>query len=210
MSDLGLGRLPKGRHSLTRQEVADAQRLRLAIGMADAMREKGYVGTPVAEILKRAGVSRETFYQLYDDKLACFLDALDLIGLVLIGQLANALDGPGEPLERAEHAIEQYLGTIADNPAFARLFLVEVHAAGPVAMQRRADLQAFLVDALSDLLGARTQRAKFACQAYVAAIASLVTIPVATGDRDAIDALRKPLRQYLRALVEDGPIGPRQ
>jgi len=92
VSDLGLGRLPKGRHSLTRQEVADAQRLRLAIGKADAMREKGYVGTPVAEILKRAGVSRETFYQLYEDKLACFLDALDLIGAVLIGQLATAFD----------------------------------------------------------------------------------------------------------------------
>jgi hypothetical protein len=76
-------------------------------------------------------------------------------------------------------------------------------------MQRRADLQAFLVDALSDLLGARTRAAKFACQAYVAAIASLVTIPVATGDRDGVAALRRPLIQHLRALVEGGPIGSR-
>jgi len=202
MADVSLAPLPKGRHSLTRQQVTDAQRLRLAIGMADAMCESGYVGTPVAAILKRAGVSRETFYQLYDDKLACFLDALDLVGALLIDRLAAALAGPGEPLELAERAVVQYLATIAENPAFARLYLVEVHAAGPAAMKRRAELQSFLVDGLAGLLGARTKAARFACQAYVAAIASLVTLPMATGDLQAVAALRRPLVEHLRALVE--------
>jgi AcrR family transcriptional regulator len=212
VSDLGVRRLPKGRHSLTRQQVADAQRLRLAVGLAEAMREKGYVGTPVAEILKRAGVSRETFYQLYDDKLACFLDALDLVGAVLAHQMGAALGrrtGPGDPLERAERAIDAYLAAIAENPAFARLYLVEVHAAGPEAMKRRAELQASLVDGLAKLLGARTEAARFACQAYIAAIASLVTLPIVTGDLDALHALRRPLVTHLRALVDDGPIGRR-
>ena len=205
MADLTLAPLPKGRHSLTREQVADAQRLRLAVAMADAMVEGGYVGTPVAAILKRAGVSRETFYQLYDDKLACFLDALDLAGEVLVTQLAGTAGGTGDPLTRAERAIEQYLATIVEHAAFARLFLVEVHAAGPVAMRRRADLQARVVDALADLVGARTQAARFACQAFVAAIASLVTLPIATGDLDAVAALRRPLVELLRTqLVNQG------
>ena len=206
MADVALA-LPKGRHSLSRQQVADAQRLRLAIGMADAMVEGGYVGTPVAAVLKRAGVSRETFYQLYRDKLACFLDALDLAGAVLLAELAEVLDHPGEPLDRAERAVDQYLATIVEHPAFARLYLVEVHAAGPVAMQRRADLQAQVVDALADLLGAKTQSARFACRAFVAAIASLVTVPVATGDLEAVRALRRPLVGHLRGLVDGGVIG---
>lgn len=207
MGDLEVARLPKGRHALTRQQVADAQRLRLAVAMADAMAESGYVGTPVAAILKRAGVSRETFYQLYDDKLACFLDALDLAGAVLTVQLAGITDRPGEPLERAEQAVRQYLATLVEHPAFARLYLVEVQAAGPLAMQRRAELQDQIVEALTELLGARTAVGQFACRAYVAAIASLVTVPIATGELAAVAELRLSLVAHLRALVRSGVIG---
>ena len=195
-----LGRLPKGRHSLTREQVAEAQRLRLAVALAEAMTEQGYVGTPVAEILRRAGVSRQTFYELYDDKLACFLDALDLVGAVLLSELASVLEGGQPPHERVERAIVRYLDTITRNPAFARLYLVEVHAAGPAALHRRAALQEQIVDSLAALLGARTPAGHFACRAYVAAISSLVTVPLATGDLAGIAALRDPLIEHLRRL----------
>ena len=208
--DAALGPLPKGRHSLSRQQVADAQRLRLAVAMADALTEGGYVDTPVAAILTRAGVSRETFYQLYDDKLACFLEALDLAGAVLLSELTAAIDGPGTPLARAERAVHRYLDTITGHPAFARLYLVEVHAAGPVAMRIRAELQAAVVQGFVDLFGARSAAARFACQMYVAGIVSLVTVPLATGDLAAVDALRKPLVDHLRRLVRDGAIGRRR
>jgi AcrR family transcriptional regulator len=202
VADPNLTALPKGRHSLTREQVADAQRLRLAVAMAEAMADSGYVGTPVAAVLQRAGVSRQTFYELYDGKLACFLDALDLVGEVLVVQLAGSLGRSGEPIDQAARAVEQYLETLVDQPAFARLFLVEVHAAGPAAMQRRAELQARVVDALAELFRVRTRRGRFACQAYVAAIASLVTVPLATGDTAAIRALRRPLIDHLRLLAE--------
>jgi AcrR family transcriptional regulator len=199
--EIAFAPLPKGRHSLTREQVAEAQRLRLAIAMADAMAEHGYVGTSVAAVLKRAGVSRETFYQLYDDKLACFLDALDFVGGVLVAELGSALGGHGAPLVRAGRAVERYLDTIADHPALARLFLVEVHAAGVEAMRRRADLQEQVVVALADLLGARSAESRFACRAFVAATASLVTVPIVTGDRAAIRALRRPLVDHLARLA---------
>jgi AcrR family transcriptional regulator len=185
---------------LTREQVAEAQRLRLIVAMADAMAVHGYVGTPVAAVLKRAGVSRETFYQLYDDKLACFLDALDVVGEVLLAELTAALDGPGTPLERSTRAVERYLDTIVDHAAFARLYLVEVHAAGAEAMQRRARLQEQVVDAFATLLGARSARRRFACRAFVAAISSLVTVPIVSGDRAAVEALRRPLLDLLRGL----------
>lgn len=199
--------LPKGRHSLTREQVAEAQRLRLAVAMADAMHEAGYVGTPVAAVLKRAGVSRETFYQLYDGKLGCFLDALDLVGAVLATELAAVVGGPGEPLERAERGIARYLDTVVEHPAFARLFVVEAHAAGPDAVRRRADWQARLADGLADLFGTRDEAARFALQAYVGAVASLVTVPLVSGDVAAVSALRGPLVTLLRSLVEGRPAG---
>lgn len=50
-----------------------------------------------------------------------------------------------------------------------------------------------MVEALADLLGAETADDRFACEAYVAAVSALVTLPVVTGDVDAIRALRDPL-----------------
>lgn len=202
-----LSPLPKGRHSLSREQVADAQRIRLAIALAEAMAEQGYVGTPVAAVLRRARVSRETFYQLYPDKLACFLDALDFVGGILVAELAAALDSPGEPLDRAGRAVARYLDTIVEHAAFARLFLVEVHAAGPEAIGRRAALQEQVVDALAGMLDARTPAQSFACRAFVAAIGALVTQPIVAGDAAAIRALRAPLVDHLRWIAAGQPPG---
>lgn len=199
--------LPRGRHSLSRRQVEESQRLRLAVALAEAMVEKGYVGTPVAAVLRRAGVSRQTFYELYDDKQACFLDALDLAGAVLTAELGDTIGGAGEPLDRAERAVGQYLDLIVANPAFARLYLVEVHAAGATALRRRAELQSSLTDSLAALLGARSRRARFACQSFIAATSALVTVPVVTGDLEAVAALRRPLTDHLRALVDAGIVG---
>lgn len=195
-------RLPRGRHHLTRDEVEQSQRLRLAVATADALAENGYANTSVAAILDRAGVSRQTFYQLYRNKLDCFLDTLDLVGTVLVDQLSAAMTAAGgTPVERAGAAVEQYLLTIAGNLPFARLYIVEVHAAGPAALVRRAELQRRVVDALADLLGATTVEERFACEAYVAAVSALVTLPVATGDGDAVRALRDPLTAQLRRIT---------
>ncbi len=200
MDDWSLTPLPKGRHRLSRQQVQDAQRIRLAVAMAEEMAESGYVGTPVAAVLKRSGVSRQTFYELYADKHACFLDALDLVGAVLLADLRLALPA-GDALARAHAAVDAYLDALGRHRAFARLYLVEVHAAGEEAMARRAALQDQVVDGLADVLGATSPEARFACRAYVAAVASLVTLPVATGDRAGLDDLRAPLLGLLADLV---------
>lgn len=193
--------LPRGRHNLSRDEVERSQRLRLAMAMADACAEAGFVDTSVKAVLERAGVSRLTFYELYDGKLDCFLEALDLVGNVLLAQLRRAVDTAGSPLDRATGAIDQYLDAIVDNLPFARLYIVEVHAAGPAALTRRAALQTQVVDVVADLFGAEDAEGRFACEAYVAAVSALVTLPVATGDIEAIRALRDPLVSLMGRLV---------
>ena len=196
--------LPRGRHGLSREQVEVDQRLRIFIGMAEAMWANGYVGTPVADIIKRAGVSRETFYQLYPDKLASFLAAFDLVGEVLLERLQTSLAGPGEPIQRFERAVEAYLDTLASEPGYARLFLVEVHAAGPEAMARRAVIQRRIVDALVELLGVRSEAGRFTCQMLVAAVSAMVTGPLAAGDLDALRALAPPILDHVRRLDASG------
>lgn len=208
MADAPAGTLPRGRHGLTREQVAEAQRLRLVVAMAEALEADGYVGTSVASVLRRARVSRETFYELYADKQACFLDALDVVGEVLLAELAASVARPGDRAALAERAIERYLTTIVEQPAFARLYLVEVHAAGPEAMARRAVLQERVTVRFAALLGARTAAQRFAVRTFVGGVSALVATPLAAGDVDAVTALRRPLAMHLRTLLAAGVVGP--
>ena len=131
-------------------------------------------------------------------------DGIDLVGEVLVGQLGTSLqDSERSPIDQAISSLDRYLDAIATHRAFARLFVVEAHAAGPRALLRRAELQAVVVDALVDLLAARDANARFACEAFVAAVSALVTLPLATGDVDALRALRNPLVGRLRALADE-------
>jgi hypothetical protein len=86
-----------------------------------------------------------------------------------------------------------YLDSLVTAPALARTFLVEVYGAGPDAVRRRAAVLDRFADLFAELLDARDGERRFACDAYVAAISSMVTMRVATGETDDLPALREPL-----------------
>jgi AcrR family transcriptional regulator len=194
--------LPRGRHGLSREQVAASQRSRLFLAMAEAMADKGYAATSVADVLARAGESRETYYQQFSSKLECFVGAYDAAGELLSAWLDDVLGVDGPPLARFDRALAAYLDALASHLPFARLFLVEVYAAGPAAFDRRAVIQRRFADGLATLLGARDDDARFACEALVAAISSLVTGPIVRGDAEALRALHGPLVTLVHNALE--------
>lgn len=68
-------KLTGGPHGIPRAVVADVQRGRLLDATAEVVAESGYLTATVHMILKRAGISRRTFYELFKDKEDCFLQA---------------------------------------------------------------------------------------------------------------------------------------
>ena len=191
MPDRTAEQLPKGRHGLSREEVESSQRLRILLGMAEAMRDQGFVDTTVADVITRAGVSRESFYRLFASKGACFAAAFDQAAEILLQRLAAA-----------ERAITAYLEALAAEPAWARLFIVEVHAAGPEALRRRFALQDRFVDALAALLGLDSPDDRFTAQVVVAAMSAMVTRPLLDDDLDALRALGPPMVDHLRRVLQ--------
>ncbi len=197
MSRSAVTRLPRGRHGLSRAEVEADQRIRIITGLAESVRTKGYLDTSIASIIKTAGVSRETFYQLFDSKLDCYLNAFDFMADLLLGHLERVSDTPGKPIERFEAALGAYLEALALEPGFARLLLVEVFAAGPEAMQRREQIQVQFEEAVMGLLELDDSE-RFAVRMLVASVATMVTGPLVAGDPDSLLELREPVLREVR------------
>jgi AcrR family transcriptional regulator len=197
-------RLPRGRHDLSRTEVEADQRLRILIGIAEAMADGGYANTAVAAVLARAGVSRETYYRLFSDKLDGFLAAFDLVSELLLAEMTTALDEPGTPLERVDGALTRYLATIAAHRPYARLFLIEAYAAGAEAIRRRQAVQQRIVAQLIEVLGTRSTAGRFACQSIVASVSSLIVAPIVEDDPAAILAIGPAVSEHLRGLHAAG------
>ena len=200
------GILPRGRHGLSREEVEASQRARIMLALAEAMAEKGYAATSVADVLKRARVSRETFYEHHDSKLDCFLQTFDAAAAVLQASIGEALGGGtegrrGDRGALLERAIGAYLDVLLAQPAFARLFLVESYAAGAAAIERRATVQARFADALLGMAGRSSEEDRIAAQALVAFIGTSVTMPLARNDLAALAALRPALITAARVLL---------
>jgi AcrR family transcriptional regulator len=133
--------LPRGPHGLERDVVLASQRGRMLGAMAEAVAGKGYAGTTVADVVSGAGVSRKTFYEHFRDKEECFLAAFDTgVDLLLETILGARPEDGGDWVGLMRARTRAYLDTLASEPAFARTFLIEVFAAGPRALERRADV----------------------------------------------------------------------
>jgi AcrR family transcriptional regulator len=129
-ADLRKWRLPRGRHGLPRELVTRSQRERLLAAVVRATAAKGYNATTVADILEEAGVGRETFYELFDDKRACALTAHGLLADDLAEKVRAAFLDPGEWPERVRRALAATLEWFAADPAAARFMLVELASMG--------------------------------------------------------------------------------
>ncbi len=123
-------RLPRGRHGLPREFVAQNQRERLLAALAECLEEKGYERTTVASIGKRAGVSKSDFYKQFESKDACFIAAYDgaveRIRVTVKEACAERKDWGSGVLS----ALDALLQLFETEPAQAQLVLVEGLRAG--------------------------------------------------------------------------------
>jgi AcrR family transcriptional regulator len=107
--------------------------------MLEVVADKGYGDATIADVIRVAGVSRKTYYELFDDKDGCFLAAYDQAiseMLEIVGSAFGAdVDAPWT--DRIRAGLDAQLRFLADNPATARCVVVEVLAAGPKALARR-------------------------------------------------------------------------
>src|SRR6516162_935934 len=82
--------LPRGRSRLPEPAVQASQRDRLPRATVAAVAQKGYASVTVADIVRRARVSRAAFYLHFRGREECFLAATRRGGQLLSGYVVEA------------------------------------------------------------------------------------------------------------------------
>jgi AcrR family transcriptional regulator len=129
--------LPRGRHNLSRDDVLDSQRTRLIRAMLDSVAEQGYLATTVGDVVAAARCSRNAFYELFEDKEACYIAASDETGAQMLKALVEAAQEEESWLDALRRGTRSYLRWWVDNPRYAAAYLVDLPTAGRRALEQR-------------------------------------------------------------------------
>ncbi|MEZ0109859.1 AcrR family transcriptional regulator [Catenulispora sp. EB89] len=200
--------LPRGNHGLSREDVSAAQRGRLLNGMLEVVAESGYAAATVGAVLSRAHISRQTFYEHFTDKQDCFLAAFDRSADNFARLIEQSLGSPGDPaLVRLDRIMEAYLGALAGNPTNARVFMIEIYAAGyPAVTRRLARAEAFAMNLAQAVTIGRRWRGGldplFVARSVTGAVGGLVTERINAGEVAALPELRPQIVALVGALLE--------
>lgn len=131
-----------------RLQVAGVQRARILSAMSVVCVERGVANVTVADIVERAGVSRRTFYELFDDCESCLLQTLEAAASRITERVVAAYDPEAPWRERIRTSLGALLAFLDEEPAIGRMLIVESHAAGADAEAIRSRLLAHVIAAV--------------------------------------------------------------
>jgi len=190
------------------------QRERILMAARDVFATRRYGGAAVEDIVARARVSRTTFYMFFENKEQCLLAVhrvgLERIGTAVIAAAARSAEQGLAPPALIRAEVRAVLGAYAEDPAMARILLIEIVGATPAA--ERAHVRARGVAA--SIIQARLEQYSFwrrrspahrriASLATMAAIGEAIGDLVTTGRISEWESLVGPLSEFIgRALID--------
>jgi AcrR family transcriptional regulator len=186
------GRFPAGVRTLPGDLVKAVQRERLLAAMIEVVTEVGYNTLTVQNVLTRAGISRPTFYEQFEDKEDCFLAAFDAAA----GRMREHIEAAAAeaaPGWRAQlrGGIAGLLRFIDEEPAEARTVIVEARASSAAGLQRRDGLLDHFAACIDALVREDLDQVPSAIAAagVVGGIESVLYARMQKGETENLDAL---------------------
>jgi len=110
----------------------------MLLAIAHAVAEEGYPAVSVADVLKRARVSRATFYEHFSSKEECFAHAYETAADVLAAQVVEHAGIGTDLFSALRRGMNAYCAVLSNDLSVARALILEIDGAPPAIRQRRA------------------------------------------------------------------------
>ncbi len=145
--DVG-ARAPHAYNGATRAQLADLQRARILSAMFEVVTERGAGNVTVAHVTERSGVSRRTFYELFEDREGCFLAAFEQALEFASERVLPACESQGRWRERIRAALSALLMFLDEEPVVGQLLIVESLSGAAATLERRRQAIARITSAI--------------------------------------------------------------
>jgi AcrR family transcriptional regulator len=139
---------------LPADEVAADQRRRLIDAMVDMALAKGYTSTTVADLIGRSGVSRKTFYALFEDREDLLVSSFEDVSDAAYQEAREAAQRTGGPTRQLEALMRRLCRLSRERPGLVALTTFEIGAAAPIGLHLREKLLYRYGDLIQECLAA--------------------------------------------------------
>jgi AcrR family transcriptional regulator/DNA-binding MarR family transcriptional regulator len=145
----GAGRRP-GAEVHPRERVSEVQRARMLMAARQVVAEAGYARMSVERVVARAGVSRKTFYDLFENREDCFIEAFDDAIERMAAIVREAYESEQGWRGQMRAGLAALLGVLDDEPELRTVCVVEALAAGPRVLDHRTRVLRTLIAAVDE------------------------------------------------------------
>jgi AcrR family transcriptional regulator len=174
-------------HGLDADAVARHQRARLREATIELVVRRGYHAVRVSDVIGLAHVSRPTFYALYPDKEACFLDAYDETSRRVTRTVADAYRRSRHPQGPVRAAMGTFLELAAAEPDTIA-FLIYGGLGGSRGLERYNRAFLALVRRLRGRSAAPAAADDLTIRAVLGGVREVVAIRLRRGEAEGLPA----------------------
>jgi AcrR family transcriptional regulator len=104
--------------------------------MLECVGREGYEATTVPQVVATARVSRNAFYELFEDKADCFIAVCDQTSQELLGELVELVSEPSW-IEATREGARRYLLWWQERPTISSAYLLSLPTVGERALRQR-------------------------------------------------------------------------
>jgi AcrR family transcriptional regulator len=169
---------------------------RILLGVCDAVYDKGYAATTLADVAARAATSIRTFYAHYESKEEAFVDAVDLAQVQSYAAVLTASRRAPDWPHAVRAGLTALCNYFAAEPPLAEAVIVEVHAAGEQALRRHEESTAAIGRLLEPGYEVAPKTPPVAAEAIGGAIDTLLYDAIRAGGGPKVRAVA-PTATYL-------------
>jgi AcrR family transcriptional regulator len=193
------------RPALSREFIAVHKRRRIMDAIAELTAEQGYDATKIGDIVRRAGVARKTLYDNFEGKEEVFLAAFDASVEEAIQRIeADCAEVEGDWEERVKAGLASFLRYIAENPALARMCMIEALSATPAATERYEEAMQRFVELTKRTVPDDDELPETVEETLVGGVAWILYQQIRRGEAEQAEDLLPELSEFMLAPFHGG------